>query len=557
MPATPPATPPTPRLAWNCWDQLEVPALGAWQPERRVSVVVPYYEAPEALRLTLAALAHQTYPRELLQVVVVDDGSTPPLQLPDDLDLDGLDVQVLHQEDRGFGAPRARNLGARTADGEVLVFLDCDMVPEPWFVEAHARWHHVAADLVVLGFRRHVEVDGLSARDVAGVDADQGLAPLFDGREVSIPEWIEGHMVRTDQLTTPDRDLFRPVASGNLSVRAEQYWRVGGFDEEHFTQWGGEDTELGFRLFVDGAVLVPDRDAMCWHQGEGHQPSPEEQASLDDQRALLAHLVADRGFRSSRPGRFFTMPRAVVRVPVATTTPREAVVATTESLLAGSFTDLLVVLEVADDHPSRTWLARQFAPDQKVLVRGAPTVEAHDGIADEVAPHAPIRGLVRPGAVAGPSAVAQLVAVLESTGDPVGVVTVELDGWDAPAMTWWLTRAERRVARAGTDDVLRGVADLFGSRRLAGDEVDVGDRPDVTDAPRTSVAAVGEAATLDEVAELWQLFRTLGPAERRVVVSGGRLAMRVIGPRTRRVLAWVVALVQRVAGLVRRGDRYG
>ena len=62
----------------------------------------------------------------------------------------------------GFGLARARNMGADDATGEVLVFLDCDMVPEPQLVEAHARWHHVHERALTLGFRRHVDFDGIT-----------------------------------------------------------------------------------------------------------------------------------------------------------------------------------------------------------------------------------------------------------------------------------------------------------------------------------------------------------------------------------------------------------
>ena len=56
--------------------------LGRWRPELTVSVVIPAYQCQASLDLTLAALAGQTYPAELLEVVVVDDDSDPTLELP-------------------------------------------------------------------------------------------------------------------------------------------------------------------------------------------------------------------------------------------------------------------------------------------------------------------------------------------------------------------------------------------------------------------------------------------------------------------------------------------
>ena len=45
-----------------------------------MSVIVPCYQQPEALALTLAGLETQRFPRWMFEVVVVDDGSTPPIE---------------------------------------------------------------------------------------------------------------------------------------------------------------------------------------------------------------------------------------------------------------------------------------------------------------------------------------------------------------------------------------------------------------------------------------------------------------------------------------------
>ena len=84
----------------NNWRELAAATPDRFEPELPASVVVTYYEAPEALDLTLAALEGQTYPRELFEVVIVDDGSRTPLTPPAG---SPLKVRVVHQEDRGFG----------------------------------------------------------------------------------------------------------------------------------------------------------------------------------------------------------------------------------------------------------------------------------------------------------------------------------------------------------------------------------------------------------------------------------------------------------------------
>lgn len=72
----------TPRVIRNDWSPVTVPDLDGWQPTMTVSVVIPAFQCQPTLDLTLASLSRQTYPADLLEVIVVDDGSEPPLTLP-------------------------------------------------------------------------------------------------------------------------------------------------------------------------------------------------------------------------------------------------------------------------------------------------------------------------------------------------------------------------------------------------------------------------------------------------------------------------------------------
>ena len=342
----------------NDWRSLPVPAVEGFEPSRPVSVIIPYYEAPEALALTLAGLQLQTYPQGLFDVIVVDDGSSTPLQLDDAAPLR---VQVIHQPDLGFGAARARNNGARAAAGEILVFLDCDMVPEAGWLTSHARWHHAASDVLTLGFRKHVSVDGISADAVRARTGS--LEELFAGRQVEEPEWLESRMTRTDLLTTGDEDIFRAVTSGNLGVSTEFFAAAGGFDET-FNQWGAEDQEFGYRAFALGAVLVPDRDALCWHQGPGSRISDAERLSLDQMQGKLMNLIPHGRPREATGGRFFAVPRFAVSVTSSGADQLETL-ETVQQVLASKTGDLVVWVE---EHPGSglEWLHNHLDPDHRV-----------------------------------------------------------------------------------------------------------------------------------------------------------------------------------------------
>ncbi len=438
--------PPPTAVRGNRWIDLAVPPLGGWAPHRTVTVVIPCYQGAEKLAITVAALDRQTYPGELLSVVVVDDGSDPPLRPPA---THRVRVEMARQERSGFGIARARNLGAELASGDIVIFLDSDMIPEPQWAEAHARWHHLVGDALTLGFRRHVEVSGLTAADV-GIAAESGLlAPLFAGRHQQRPEWIEFHMERTSELTRPETDLFRVVTGGNLGMRRDTIIELGGFDTG-FDRWGAEDTELGYRAFTWGALLVPERAAAAWHQGLGTLPDPGEARALEEQRSLLAHLIAEPSFRPRVAGRSYRVPMVVVRVDGSGAAAGD-VAGSVESAVGSRLHDLVVSLIVPDTHPDAVWLRRRFEGDPRVLISDRP-----DDM--ERVPFAPVRVMLPAGARLARGALDRLLDRLRGRG------AVEVPrGQRHPG-----GRHHRSIAERGAPRVATSVADCGGPDAGAG-----------------------------------------------------------------------------------------
>ena len=278
--------PPPNRVRYNEWPRVAVPDAGAFTPTEGVTVVVPHFEAPGELALALAALERQRYPRGLLEVVVVDDGSrTPPRLAPS-----SLAVRLVRQEDRGFGLARARDTGARAARHDILVFLDGDVVADEGLVAAHARWHHAVADAVTVGFRAHVDPAGVDAAAIASAGC---VAGLFG--KAAEPPWTERHMARTDDLTSRHDDLFRALVGANFGIRRPFFAALGGFDVS-FTGYGGEDLELGYRAYTAGGLLVPVRGGhgvaprhlarRARGEDAGHGPAACEACEPDRARGL-------------------------------------------------------------------------------------------------------------------------------------------------------------------------------------------------------------------------------------------------------------------------------
>jgi glycosyltransferase involved in cell wall biosynthesis/polysaccharide pyruvyl transferase WcaK-like protein len=249
-----------------------------------VAVVIPVFNRAESLLRSLAGFAAQTH--HDFELIVADDGSTE--DIAGAVAQAGLAVQptVLRQDRDGFGAHRARNLGAAAATAEVLVFVDADCIPHPQLIERHVWWHARAGNVVVAGSRAHVDAGEFDLADVASGAALQ--ARIAETAPVPPDDWRRLFYRRNKQLTMGDA-AFRAGVSSNLSMRRTAFETVGGFSTA-FQEWGGEDTELTWRLWNRGMFVVPDNRAIIYHQT---QTDPLGTAGRDEARSRAVALVAD------------------------------------------------------------------------------------------------------------------------------------------------------------------------------------------------------------------------------------------------------------------------
>ncbi|MBK7702732.1 MAG: glycosyltransferase [bacterium] len=206
----------------------------------KLTVVIPSRDKLPLLQRTLAALWNQDLPAENWNVVVVDDDSH-----------DGTGAWLAEESARrqgrltvvappsNVGRAAARNLGARAATAEAVLFLDDDIVAPPGLLSAH---------LAILAQHPGDGTIGLvrTAPDVLD-------APHFhylDTRGVA----------KTQQATVPARYLV----TQNTGVPRAAFLAIGGFDES-FRAYGFEDMDLGFRLEDAGVRFRPLRDPVPEH----------------------------------------------------------------------------------------------------------------------------------------------------------------------------------------------------------------------------------------------------------------------------------------------------
>lgn len=212
-----------------------------------ISVVIPTYNRLPILQKCLVALEKQELTDSKIkgyEVILVDDGSSDrtviwlaenQANLPH--------VKVIEQNHQGAAA--ARNLGVANAVGDIIVFIDSDLVVTATFLQSHA-------DTLV--------------KEKQDLNSDR----LF----------TYGAVINTNNFDNPTSEPYKIIdfsaayfATGNVAIPRKWLEEAGLFDTG-FQLYGWEDLELGVRLKKLDLKLIKCPQAVGYHW---HPPFSLEQ----------------------------------------------------------------------------------------------------------------------------------------------------------------------------------------------------------------------------------------------------------------------------------------
>ena len=217
-----------------------------------LSVVIPTYNRLPILQKCLQALEQQRLeaPISAYEVVLVDDGSTDATVSWLQEHSEAFPHVRLVQQDHG-GPAEGRNRGVDHARGDVIVFIDSDLVVTDGFLLAHAR---------CLEQSWQERGDRLCFTYGAVINTANFDDPTSEPHKLRDLSWAY-------------------FATGNVAIDRQVLERSGLFDTR-FRLYGWEDLELGERLRRMGVVLVRCPEAVGYHW---HPP-----LSLDQVPRLIA-----------------------------------------------------------------------------------------------------------------------------------------------------------------------------------------------------------------------------------------------------------------------------
>lgn len=210
-----------------------------------LTVIIPTYNRQEVLAQALEGYLAQSSPHLIGEILVVDDGSTDDTEsiVHGYSKSSVFPIRFLRQCHKGPAA--ARNLGIQEARSELVLFSDSDVIPKSDLVEQHVAWH-----------RRNPQV-------TAVVQGRLEWSPIVGATPFML--WYGEYSLFTFGKARYKREAdFRSFYTCNVSVKAEFLRRCGHFDEE-FKSAAYEDSELGYRLGLQGMRLLFNSGAIGYH----------------------------------------------------------------------------------------------------------------------------------------------------------------------------------------------------------------------------------------------------------------------------------------------------
>jgi len=252
----------------------------------KVSVVIPYKQRLDNLRLSLSALAEQTMDSSEFEVVIGAMEYTHEYLSVCHEFLDRITVVSVLTTD-AWNAQRARNLAIQQASGQVLVVLDVDMVVPADFLETlYRRYFLHGQNQCVVG--QMIGYDEVYTEQVDTVEVrpyDHYRAVLAELRAAN----RGGLDSRWSKEYASARDRF-PWAFARTALMALPLRTVhqhGLLLDEGFDGWGPEDQEWGFRIALSGTPLVLADDIYAVHLPHARdQQANDREAKLSNRYYL-------------------------------------------------------------------------------------------------------------------------------------------------------------------------------------------------------------------------------------------------------------------------------
>ncbi len=198
-----------------------------------VSVIIPVHNAAHDLTHCLEAIKKSSY--SSYEIIVVNDGSSD-----ESAEVAFKNGALVHELQSQSGPAAARNFGAEKAKGDILLFVDSDVLIQP---ETIAR--------VVRDFSKNPHIGALF-----GSYDDDPAKKNFCSQYMNLRHHFVHQISGTEAVT---------FWAGCGAVRKNMFFSVGGFDNNKYSRPSIEDIEMGYRFKKMGYRILLDKELQVKH----------------------------------------------------------------------------------------------------------------------------------------------------------------------------------------------------------------------------------------------------------------------------------------------------
>ena len=204
-----------------------------------VSVVIVNYDGKEHLEKCLKSLFEVTYSN--FEVIIVDNHSTD--QSISFLKENYPQIKIKHLE-KNYGFAYPNNLGAKTANGKYILFLNNDTIVTPDFITE-----------LVASFQNNLKLA-----------ICQSMLLKLDDTVDSSGDYVDslGIAFNSKEKIVQPREILS-ARGASMMVRKDIFEELSGFDEKFFVSF--EDVDLGWRAWIKGYTVMIAPKSVVHHIG--------------------------------------------------------------------------------------------------------------------------------------------------------------------------------------------------------------------------------------------------------------------------------------------------
>lgn len=233
---------PEPKLIWtSCPENSDF----------KISVVIPFFNHQDFVKKVVQSLCEQEYSHSKYEIVLVSDGSSEDewkglfryIEAIPNFSISLIQWDKSKTKPTEFRAGMARQIGAYYAKGEILSFLDSDILVQPNYLADIEKALEVYD--IVQSKRRM-----LDQSSTAQVLSKPGLdfSSLKDGVYPEDSYWEKFKETKEWEKLWA---FWKYTCTYSLSLSRKRFFELGGFRPQ-YNQYGFEDVDLGYRGFLDG-----------------------------------------------------------------------------------------------------------------------------------------------------------------------------------------------------------------------------------------------------------------------------------------------------------------